>query len=160
MNEQVGASAFVPGSHMAAAMGMVDFARIQSAPFKAALLRASPEGMDMRMRGFARALLSEFHARGWPMFVYTYVRSDADQWRAFNAGHTKARPGQSPHNTGYAFDVVHYGRYWELSRKEWALVGLIGKEVARRRNLKVRWGGDWKFYDPAHWELADWKAQR
>ncbi|QCS37219.1 hypothetical protein [Tortoise microvirus 70] len=59
-----------------------------------------------------------------------------------------------------AVDIVHFGRYWDLSPKEWAVVGLIGKEVARRRNIKIVWGGDWRFWDPAHWELKDWKALR
>ena len=56
-------------------------------------------------------------------------------------------------------DIVHASRAWNLTKKEWDVLGSIGKEIARKRNLKMEWGGDWKFYDPAHWQIKDWRDQ-
>jgi len=35
----------------------------------------------------------------------------------------------------------------------------IGKEVARKRNIKLDSGHDWNFWDPAHWEIDNWQDQ-
>lgn len=72
-------------------------------------------------------------------------------------GLSKAKAGQSAHNHGFAVDIVHGTKAWELTRKQWDLVGHIGKEVAASMGIHVEWGGDWSFYDPAHWELANWR---
>ena len=41
------------------------------------------------------------------------------------------------------------------------MIGGVGKEVARKMGLRVTWGGDFKsLYDPAHWELTDWRTVR
>lgn len=114
---------------------------------------------------FVRSFMHDLHARGFPMFIHTARRSDREQNRLLKAGHSLAPAGQSPHNHGYAVDIVHFGRWWGLSIAEWRLIGLIGKEAARRANVKVRWGGDWdgdgdlmdnRLFDPAHWELDGW----
>jgi len=63
-------------------------------------------------------------------------------------------------------DIVHGVFAWELTPQEWQLLGKIGKQVAWRlnqalpkeRQFFVDWGGDWKFYDPAHWEIRGWQA--
>lgn len=94
------------------------------------------------------------------MYPFYFVRTHDEQDRLYAKGVTKAKGGESPHNYGCAVDQVHYSRYWDLTKKEWAVIGLIGKEVARRRNIKIVWGGDWGFYDPAHWELRDWRHYR
>lgn len=109
---------------------------------------------------FERALVKRLKAMGVPVFCHCAWRSDEKQQAAFDAGHSKARPGQSPHNYGLAVDIVHGVRAWELSRKAWGIIGHVGKEVALQRGIKVQWGGDWSFYDPAHWELADWRSLR
>ena len=120
-------------------------------------MRASWEGSDPDLITFFKAFSKDLQARGMPFFAHCFVRSHALQDTLYANGVSKARAGQSPHNWGMAVDVVHYGRFWQLTRQEWAVVGLLGKEAARRRNIKVTWGGDWRFYDPAHWELSDWK---
>lgn len=115
---------------------------------------------DPDMRRFAVAFLRDLHKRGFPLFVVQCWRSGKEQDALFVKGVTKAKAGQSAHNYGMAVDVIHFMRGWDLTRKEWAVVGAIGKEVARKCNLKVTWGGDWKFWDPAHWELSDWKERK
>lgn len=80
--------------------------------------------------------------------------------RAFSPTAFPERPGRSPHQFGMAVDIAHLTRAWDLTAKEWAVIGLIGKEVARKRKIRIVWGGDFKsIYDPAHWELADWKER-
>lgn len=162
-------SAFLPGSHQAAAHGLVDFATVNSVSFKNRLLETSTAGVDLLILGFSRAFLAALHKRGWPFYAHTYVRSYAEQDRLFALGRSKARAGQSPHNHGLAVDIVHFKRGWDLTRKEWDCVGLVGKEVARtgfyRPEVKkmlrpsMVWGGDWKFWDPAHWELELWRER-
>jgi hypothetical protein len=57
-----------------------------------------------------------------------------------------------------AVDMVSTNYAWELTKAEWFAIGVIGKRVAERLDIDVVWGGDWtRPYDPAHWELADWR---
>lgn len=110
---------------------------------------------------FVTSMRDEFRRRQIPMFAVTVYRGKEAQDSAFARGTSKARFGQSAHNFKMAVDFVHIHRMWNLSRKEWEIIGLIGKEVARRRNIRITWGGDFKsLWDPAHWELADWKQRR
>lgn len=150
----------IPTTHQAAAARLVDFDLTHSMRWKDAQLRASFEGVDEDFQRFARAFLRELARRGYPFFAHSYVRGRAEQNDLFRNGVSKAKYGQSPHNFGCAGDFIHLTRAWDLTRKEWAIIGLIGKDVARKCNLKIVWGGDWKFYDPAHWELADWREKR
>nr|QPB07458.1 MAG: hypothetical protein [Microvirus sp.] len=159
MTEHSVGLAALPGSHQEAAQGLVDRGTADSISLSARTLKTSIEGVDPDLLAFSQALLKELKRRGIPFFPHCYVRSGADQDSLYAQGVSKARAGESPHNWGMAVDLVHFGRFWNLSKKEWAVIGLIGKEVARKRNLKIVWGGDWKFYDPAHWELKDWKAR-
>jgi hypothetical protein len=59
-----------------------------------------------------------------------------------------------------AVDIISATKAWDLSKKQWDVIGCIGKEIARKRNLKIDWGGDWDFWDPAHWQIADWRKYR
>ena len=99
------------------------------------------------------------------MFAHCVMRSKAEQHRLYQQGHSKALPGLSPHQHGLAVDIVHSTLAWELPKgpgekradKAWELIGVIGKEVAQGNGIDIVWGGDWKFWDPAHWEIANWK---
>lgn len=149
--------AFLPATHRAAALGLVDMAVVRSLRYRRREHSVSWEGTDADMTRFQTAFIKELKARGMPFFVHALYRNKADQDRMYRNAVSKAKWGQSAHNFGMAADIVHFGRYWDLTRKEWEVIGLIGKEVARRTNIKIEWGGDWSFYDPAHWELADWR---
>lgn len=105
---------------------------------------------------FEKALVKRLKDMGVPMFCHCARRGAVEQQKLFDEGYSKAMPGQSPHNFGLAVDVIHGTRAWELSRKSWEVIGHVGKEVAQARGIKLKWGGDWEFYDPAHWQLADW----
>lgn len=162
-------SAFIPGSHLEAARGLVSWETMRTPKFLNRLHDAPTVNADPLIFGFARAFLGNLHRRGWPFYAHVYWRSDEEQARLKAARRSKAGPGQSPHNFGMAVDIVHVSRGWDLSRKEWDVIGMVGKEVIRtgfysaseKRMLrpKIEWGGDWKFYDPAHWEIAAWRER-
>lgn len=140
-----------------AAQSLVDRAALSSGAFRKRETSWTKEGSSPDILKFAVKLTEELKRRGMPFFIHELYRGKERQNELHAKGNSKARFGSSPHNFGMAVDIVHYGRFWELSLKEWAIIGLIGKECARKANLKVTWGGDWSFYDPAHWELSDWK---
>lgn len=96
---------------------------------------------------------------GVPMFAHTVVRTYEQQLAEFQQGDSKDSPkdGLWPHK-GTAIDYVHSTKAWGLSDKQWQMIGHIGKEVAKAQGVALTWGGDWKFYDPAHWEITGWKA--
>nr|WP_316650746.1 M15 family metallopeptidase [uncultured Gellertiella sp.] len=97
---------------------------------------------------------------GVPLFAHTICRSVADQNEAYIRGRSKARAGQSPHNYGLAVDIIHGIKAWDLTRKQWDILGHVGAEVAAAQGVKLEWGGNWQFWDPAHWELANWRELR
>jgi len=93
-------------------------------------------------------------------FVTEFYRDNARQFQFKRDGFSKAGPGVLFYNFGLAVDIVHTGKLWDLSKPEWDIIGAIGKETARKMNLKVEWGGDWSFWDPAHWQIAGWRKVR
>ena len=73
----------------------------------------------------------------------------------------------SPHNKGCAVDIVHSVKGWGLTDRQWLVVGHVGKEVAAAKGFKLEWGGDWRNkpsdiigWDPAHWQVTDWRDVR
>lgn len=108
---------------------------------------------------FERALVQALRRQGMPFFCHNMWRDDEWQDRLFAQGVSNSRAGQSPHNHGMAADIVHSKYAWELHRLSWDLVGHIGYEVAKRLQIAIQWGGDWKDpWDPAHWEMKDWRT--
>ena len=93
-----------------------------------------------------------------PLRVVWGYRTWLQQERLFKQG-VGSPAGQSAHNFGFAVDVIHMARAWEdMPPEGWALLGAMGKEVARMQGLDLVWGGDFKSrYDPAHWEHKDWR---
>lgn len=106
---------------------------------------------------FEKALVADLRRRGVPMFAHCVMRDHMEQSRLHALGRSKAAAGLSPHQHGMAVDIIHGTRGWEIDRRSWAIIGHIGKEVAERIGVQISWGGDWRFYDPAHWELAEWR---
>jgi hypothetical protein len=107
---------------------------------------------------FYVAFQRELERRGMAFYAHEFYRSDERQNELYAKGVTKARGAEGPHNYGCAVDVVHSMRFWDLTPKEWDVIGAIGKEVARKRHVKLTWGGDFRsIYDPAHWELTHWR---
>lgn len=121
--------------------------------------RAVRDGAHPKLLEFERRFIRRMAKKhGVPLFAHCVIRSAADQAEAYVKGNSRAMPGRSPHNFGCAVDIVHSVKAWNLHRDSWTMLGHIGKEVATQMGLKLVWGGDWSFYDPAHWELADWRS--
>ena len=120
--------------------------------------RADRRDAYPRILEFERLLVKRLRRLDVPVFASTIWRTNADQDAAFVMGHSKARAGESPHNWGCAVDIIHGVKGWDLSRRQWAIIGHMGKELAVQNSLKMTWGGDWSsLWDPAHWELSDWR---
>lgn len=109
---------------------------------------------------FERVFIKRMSRLGVPMFASEMIRTRERQDDLYALGNSKAKAGQSPHQYGCAVDVVHAIRGWNMSEKAWALIGHVGKELAAQKGLKLTWGGDWKFYDPAHWEIENWREEK
>lgn len=146
-------------------MRIADLSSSQSAVLKATNNRGLFEGhekTDVELKLWFYAFQKKLAKVGVPVRVHSGFRSSFDQNVLFNKGVSKARGGQSPHNKGLAVDVIHTTRAWDatlMPRDAWSLFGAVGKEVARSRGLKLDWGGDWSFYDPAHWQFSDWRIR-
>ena len=73
---------------------------------------------------------------------------------------TNARPGQSRHNSmpSQAVDAGPCDRsgavLWD-DKAKFDAWGAHVKATAARLNIGIRWGGDFSFYDGAHFELED-----
>lgn len=126
--------------------------------FKEQQLRAIREGAHPDILDFEEALIKRMAKHMVPMWPHSIVRGERQQQQAFDGGFSKAQFGKSPHNFGCAVDIVHGVLAWGLDKKAWEIVGHIGKEVAQSKGIHIVWGGDFKsLWDPAHWELRDWK---
>lgn len=109
------------------------------------------------IKRFAQRFQKECASRGIPIWIFETYRSPARQKQLKAQGRSKADAFQSPHQYGCAVDLISSHKLWDLNKKQWDLIGVIGKEIARKLNLKLDWGGDWSFYDPAHWQLSNWR---
>jgi hypothetical protein len=109
--------------------------------------------------------INRFHAelleRNLPFVIFQVWRSPQQQAKAKANGVSLAAAWESPHQFGCAVDIIHKTRGWNLTKAEWAVIGAIGKEVARKLGVRITWGGDFmSLYDPAHWELTDFREVR
>lgn len=131
--------------------------------------RCDWQHVDPRLMQWA-ALFVEY-ARKWqiPLYVHCAYRGELEQSRVNREGHSRASYPRSPHNIGEAVDIVHSVFHWDLSRAEWALLHILGLRALDRINatlkkdqkLELVWGGSFKsLYDPAHWEIRDFRDRR
>lgn len=122
--------------------------------------RASRKGAHLLILEFEKAMVKRCRELGIPMYAHTVVRDQDTQQRLFKEGFSKT-PGTSEWAHEHcAADIVHSRYAWNLTKDQWKLLGHIGKEVAQTRGIAIVWGGDWKSpYDPAHWELAQWRER-
>jgi len=125
--------------------------------------RANREGAHPDIIEFERVFIKRMSKLGVPMFAHEMVRTAERQDDLYALGNSRAKAGQSAHQYGCAVDIVHSTKAWGLSEKEWLLVGHVGKELITQKGLAIAslaWGGDWSFYDPAHWEIIDWRTEK
>jgi hypothetical protein len=118
--------------------------------------RAIWNGVDPLIQYFAGKLIVELKTYDLPFYVHTAWRSPELQQQLYAKGLSQARSG--PHTRGAAVDIVHSDFHWNgADDRLWEFVGLLGKDIIKRHGLAIEWGGDWNFYDPAHWQLMDWR---
>lgn len=147
-----------PATYSEALRGLVNREFLASQNYQQQQWRANRNGAHPAILEFERVLVKRLAKAGVPMFAHCVVRGQADQQRLFDEGKSKDSPadGMWPHRA-FAVDIVHGVKAWNLTKKEWAVIGHYGKETAKSLGLKVDWGGDWRFYDPAHWQVTGWK---
>ena len=82
-------------------------------------------------------------------------RGKNEQEKAFREGKSKAHFGQSKHNfkPSMAVDIVPYPIDWRDLKRFAFMAGVI-ITIAKQKNIKLEWGGNWKtFKDYPHFEL-------
>lgn len=95
------------------------------------------------------------------------TRGRAEQEKAFKAGYSKARFGQSAHNyvPAIALDICPYPINFDDAAK-FRAIAKVFMRVAKEKSIPVRWGGDWdmdgdwkdeRFLDWGHFELNPWR---
>lgn len=148
----------VAGSYRDALRGMVDRPFLGSQKHQEQHWRADRAGAHPDLIEFERAFLRKLAKLGVPMFASEVLRDGKRQDELFAQGVSKAKAGKSPHQYGCAIDLVHGVKGWDLTETQWGLIGHQGKELAAQRGIKLVWGGDFKaLWDPAHWEIANWR---
>lgn len=117
-----------------------------------------------------RRLAEAVAAKGVPFRVTCSVRSAAEQNRAFRAGLSKARAGQSPHNynPSAAIDIAP-GWDGPINWQDTAAFDRVAAaflDAAKALGVSLRWGADWdmdgktsdeRFVDRPHIELHPWR---
>lgn len=109
-----------------------------------------------QIRGKATEFILKAYNLGYPLRITSSLRTFEEQQKLYNQGRTtpgniitNAKPGQSYHNYGLAFDVVpiENGQV-NWNSKNWDKIGQIGKSVG------FKWGGDFKtIIDKPHFEM-------
>lgn len=120
-------------------------------------VRANWAGVDPALAEFYYRLYRRLRREGLPVYCHTCVRSAAEQSRLFERGLSRVRVGA--HQSGSAIDVVHAVGHWDVPSEFWDYIGYVGKQIAETYGLPIEWGGDWEFYDPAHWQVAHWRKR-
>jgi hypothetical protein len=86
-------------------------------------------------------------------------RGKEEQDRAVQRGKSKAPWPTSRHNTlpSEAVDVGPFPLSWDTSdpavAETWARLATTIRAHAKRLDIDVEWGGDWKMRDLPHWQI-------
>lgn len=98
--------------------------------------------------------------------VLDSTRGRDAQNRAYAAGNSKAKFGQSAHNwtPAIAVDLFPAPYDWKATKAFHNLAGVI-LPIAKRLEIPIRWGGDWNMdgntsdgWDLPHYELHPWRT--
>lgn len=130
--------------------------------------RADWNYADPRLMVWAAMFQADAKKRGIPLYVHSCLRDKLTQNDLKAKGRSKASYPQSAHNIGEAVDIVHGTLHWDMSPQEWKTLYALGSLTLDRLNatlkkenkLSLAWGGNWSFYDPAHWEVSDFRNRR
>jgi hypothetical protein len=130
--------------------------------------RADWAHCNPRLMGWAGEFIKAAEKRLIPLYVHSALRGKAEQNALYAKGRSKARYPLSAHNIGEAVDIVHGVFHWDMTRQEWRFLHELGSRVLDRMNAGVKkedqlhlyWGGHFKKpFDPAHWEILDYRQR-
>lgn len=117
--------------------------------------RADWAGVDSELKDFTRIFFTALRRNEVPVYVHTAYRTPELQAKLHHKGLSTVSSG--PHQRGAAVDIVHAHFHWNCSKEFWDYMGALGKQIIQQNRFDIEWGGDWSFYDPAHWQLKDWR---
>lgn len=143
---------------------MADKPFLATATYGAQQRRASREGANPDLLEFERKLIKRMAGLNVPMFASEVIRTDERQNQLFAMGFSKVKADKAAHPRGCAADIVHSGKLWALTDRQWLIVGHVGKHLADALGIEMTWGGDWKpnangvGWDPAHWEITGYRS--
>ena len=124
--------------------------------------------VDKRLARWAAVFIELARKRKIPLYVHCALRTEAEQAKVNSQGNSKAAYPRSAHNIGEAVDIVHGVFHWTLTHQEWAFLHVLGlraldlvnRDLKKVDQLQLTWGGTFKtLYDPAHWEITDYRAR-
>ena len=115
--------------------------------------------LDLKLQRIARQFVAQARAAGFPVTITSGRRTMAEQQKLFDQGRvtpgnvvTNARPGESAHNFGLAFDFAFLNA---VGRPSWPEDGPWAEAAAIGKRMGLSWGGDWKsFKDRPHLEMT------
>lgn len=149
---------------------MRNTAFLKSPKWQEQQLRADRHGAHDKICEFTRKLVQRAALLGVPLFPHCIVRTVEDQASAFARGVSWTPPTRPFPHRAFAVDIIHGTLGWmdrPVIPHAWEIIGHLGIEVAKSMSIKITWGGDWdndgdsadeRKYDPAHFELSDWRA--
>ena len=83
-------------------------------------------------------------------------RCEAEQNAAYNGGKSQVDWPNSKHNStpSPAMDIIPFPVDWNATDRFIELSKVI-KAVADRQGTKIKWGGDWSWFDGPHYEIEE-----
>lgn len=123
----------------------------------------------------------EMQRAGYPVREHELYRSPERQSQLLARGRSTAKPFSSAHQFFGASDLIHEKWAWfdpaipdvPDGAQFWATLYDCIQVVSERYSIPLRWGGDWNgngvpvlhdpkesFWDPAHFELCNWRDFR
>lgn len=129
--------------------------------------KADWQQVDARLAYWAAMLQEAARKRRIPLYVHCAWRGRAEQDAAVKRGVSKTLWPYSAHNVGAAVDVVHGVYHWDMTPLEWRFIHKLGlrcldtlnSTLPVKNRLSLEWGGDWSFYDPAHWQVSGYRPR-
>lgn len=142
----------------AALRGMMDREYLASQNWQTQQMRPNRRGAHPDIVEFSRCYIKGVAKLGIPLYPHNMVRTPEQQRQLWLDGFSKNDGSKWYPHRAFAVDVVHSTRHWNLSDADWELLVHVGNEVAKAKGIHVVNGSTFKrLWDPAHWELKEWR---